>query len=160
MDHSLTGSMRTEKLKLDVVQHLAFSNGYKWTNSGGQDSDADHRYLHFYPVYTTCCNGNLGNSAYDGLYGLWRGRRGIDNGMMLPMTSSVLRTAFERVAPHISNLDEMKMLVDEVEKKTRSLESVLSELESRLEGAEVTLRTDIRILINECRHLGERTTPR
>ena len=80
--------------------------------------------------------------------------------MLLPMTDSILRTVFEKVAPHISNLDAMKILVDEIEKKTDSLESVLSELESRLEGAEVTFRTDIRILINECRHLGDRTTPK
>ncbi|MHA1965164.1 MAG: hypothetical protein ACXACG_18130 [Candidatus Thorarchaeota archaeon] len=76
------------------------------------------------------------------------------------MSDSILRTAFEKVAPHISNLDAMKILVDEVEKKTDSLESVLNELESRLEDAEVTFRTDIRILINECRHLGDRTTPK
>ena len=71
-----------------------------------------------------------------------------------------MRTAFEKVAPHISNLDAVRLLIDEVEKTTDSLESILSELESRLEDAEVTFRTDIRILINECRHLGERTTPK
>jgi len=76
------------------------------------------------------------------------------------MTNSILRTAFERIAPHISNLETMKSLVDEIEKKTDSLESVLNELNSRLEDAEVTFRTDIRILINECRHLGDRTTPK
>lgn len=80
--------------------------------------------------------------------------------MLLPMTGSIIRTAFEKVAPHISNLDSMKILVDEVEKKTDSLESILNELESRLEDAEVTFRTDIRILINECRHLGDRTKPK
>ena len=50
-------------------------------------------------------------------------------------------------------------ILDEVEQKADSLELILSELESRLEGAEITFRTDIRILINECRHLGGRTTP-
>lgn len=80
--------------------------------------------------------------------------------MLLPMTGSILRIAFEKVAPHISNLDAVKTLVDEIEKKTESLESVLNELESKLEDAEVTFRTDIRILINECRHLGDRTTPK
>jgi len=79
---------------------------------------------------------------------------------VFPMTDSLIRTAFEKVAPHISNLEEMKNLVDEVERKTESLESVIIELESRLEDAEVTFRTDIRILINECRHLGDRTTPK
>lgn len=80
--------------------------------------------------------------------------------MLFPMTGSILQTAFEKVAPHISNLEAMKMLVEEIEKRTDSLESVLSELESRLEDAEVTFRTDIRILINECRHLGDRKTPK
>ena len=80
--------------------------------------------------------------------------------MLFPMPSSILRTAFEKVAPHISNLEEVKELVDEVDKASDSLESVLTNLESKLENAEVTLRTDIRILINECRHLGGRTTPK
>ena len=80
--------------------------------------------------------------------------------MLFPMTNSILRTAFERSAPHISNLEAVKILVDEIEKKTDSLESVLKELETSLEDAEVTFRTDIRILINECRHLGDRTTPK
>ncbi len=79
--------------------------------------------------------------------------------MLFPMTSSLVRTAFEKIAPHIANLEAMKTLVDEVEKKADSLELILSELESRLEDAEITFRTDIRILINECRHLGGRTTP-
>ncbi len=78
--------------------------------------------------------------------------------MLLPMMNSILRTAFENVAPYISNMESVKILVEEVEKTTNSLESILGELELRLEDAEVTLRTDIRILINECRHLGDRTT--
>ena len=76
------------------------------------------------------------------------------------MTSSIVRTAFEKVASHFANLDLMKSLVDEIERETDTLDSVLKELESRLEDAEVTFRTDIRILINECRHLGDRTTPK
>ena len=73
--------------------------------------------------------------------------------MLHPMTSSILRIAFERVAPHISNLDEIKTLVDEIEKSKDSLDSIINILEIRMEEAEVTFRTDIRILINECRHL-------
>ena len=76
------------------------------------------------------------------------------------MTSSILRTAFENVAPHISNLDEIKTFIDEIEKRVSSPEMILSELESKLDDAEVTLKTDIRILINECRHLGGRKTPK
>ncbi len=73
--------------------------------------------------------------------------------MLFPMTGSILRIAFERVAPHISNLDEIKALIDEIEKKAESLDSIIHELEEKMEEAEVTFRTDIRILINECRHL-------
>jgi hypothetical protein len=80
--------------------------------------------------------------------------------MLFPMPGSILRTAFEKIAPHISNLEEVKIIVDEVDKTADSLESVLNNLEARLDAAEVTLRTDIRILINECRHLGGRTTPK
>ena len=69
------------------------------------------------------------------------------------MTGSILRTAFEIAAPHISNLDEVRFIVDELEKKVDSIDSIIRELEVRMEEAEVTLRTDIRILINECRHL-------
>jgi len=72
--------------------------------------------------------------------------------MSFPMPGSILRTAFERVAPHISNLDGVRELVDELE-KIDSLDSIIRELEARMEEAEVTFRTDIRILINECRHL-------
>ncbi|OLS30926.1 MAG: hypothetical protein ThorAB25_06470 [Candidatus Thorarchaeota archaeon AB_25] len=36
-----------------------------------QDSDADHSNIHFHPIHITCCNGNLGTLAYNGLYDLW-----------------------------------------------------------------------------------------
>ncbi len=78
--------------------------------------------------------------------------------MLFPMKSSILRTAFANVASHITNLETVKLLIDEIENKADSLDSILSELESRLEESEVTLRTDIRILINECRHLESRMT--
>ncbi len=79
--------------------------------------------------------------------------------MLFPMTDSIIRTAFETVAPHISNLDEIRVLVDQIEETADSIDSIIHKLEVRMEEAEVTFRTDIRILINECRHLGERTTP-
>ena len=73
--------------------------------------------------------------------------------MLFPMTNSILRTAFERIAPHISNLETMKSLVDEIE-------VTITANDEAIEDAEVTFRTDIRILINDCRHLGDRTTPK
>lgn len=72
------------------------------------------------------------------------------------MDISLVRVAFESVAGHISNLDLMKDLVDRIVEESSSLERALEELEAKLVDAEVTLRTDIRILINECRHLKTR----
>ena len=74
------------------------------------------------------------------------------------MTGPVLRTAFENVAGHFSNLETMTELVEEIGKDTDSLERIIKVLEKKCENAEVTLRTDIRILINECRHLQSRMT--
>ena len=72
------------------------------------------------------------------------------------MNSSIIRTAFENVATHISNLEVMKNLVDSLESETLSPAELIERLQEEIENAEVTLRTDIRILINECRHLESR----
>ncbi len=72
------------------------------------------------------------------------------------MTNSVLRTAFENIAGHLSNLEVMKELVEEIEKHNDSTENTIKALEEKCENTEITLRTDIRILINECQHLQSR----
>lgn len=72
------------------------------------------------------------------------------------MTGSVLRTAFDNIASHIYNLETVKMLVDDLESENLSFDAVIETLQKKIEDAEVTLRTDIRILINECRHLERR----
>jgi hypothetical protein len=72
------------------------------------------------------------------------------------MTGSVIRTAFENIASHISNIDSIRSLVDELESENLTTDAVIDFLHNKLEDAEVTLRTDIRILINECRHLESR----
>jgi len=72
------------------------------------------------------------------------------------MTDSILRTAFENVAGHLSNLEIVMNLIKEIETEERSLESVIVFLEEKSKDAEVTLKTDIRILINECLHLKSR----
>lgn len=69
------------------------------------------------------------------------------------MDSSYVRVAFEKVAGHITNLEEIKRIVDELVVRSHTLESSIKSLERMTENAEVTLKTDIRILINECRHL-------
>jgi hypothetical protein len=77
---------------------------------------------------------------------------------VVPMTDSILRTAFENVAAHISNLDTMKELIQELEGLNESIDHVIVLLEKKSDEAEVTFRTDIRILINECRHLMKKMT--
>ncbi len=72
------------------------------------------------------------------------------------MTSLVIRTAFDNIASHISNLETVKMIVDDLESENLSFDAVIEILQKKIEDAEVTLRTDIRILINECRHLESR----
>jgi len=73
------------------------------------------------------------------------------------MGESVIRTAFDNVASHISNIDAIKLLVNEIESENLTSNAIIDTLQNKIEDAEVTLRTDIRILINECRHLESRT---
>ena len=72
------------------------------------------------------------------------------------MTSLVIRTAFDNIASHISNLETVKTIVDDLESENLSFDAVIELLQKKIEDAEVTLRTDIRILINECHHLESR----
>ena len=75
---------------------------------------------------------------------------------MFPMTESVIRTAFDNIATHISNIDAIRAIVSEMESEDLPIDIVIESLQKKVEDAEVTLRTDIRILINECRHLKSR----
>lgn len=72
------------------------------------------------------------------------------------MKGSLIRTAFENVASHISNLETAKKLVDTLESEDLTSTELIERLQKELEDTEVTLKTDIRILINECRHLESR----
>ncbi len=73
------------------------------------------------------------------------------------MTSkSILQLAFEKVAPHISNLEEIGILIQDISGDIKSAPEIVQLLEARLETAEVTLRTDLRILLNEIRHIMAR----
>jgi hypothetical protein len=72
---------------------------------------------------------------------------------MFSMMGSILRTAFENVRTHICNIDSIRELVQELDDLDESVDLIIKRLETKSDGAEVTLRTDIRILINECRHL-------
>ena len=72
------------------------------------------------------------------------------------MTGSDIRAAFDNIASHISNLETVKTIVDDLESEDLSFDAIIEILQKKIEDAEVTLRTDIRILINECRHLESR----
>ena len=72
------------------------------------------------------------------------------------MKVPLIRAAFENIASHISNIDTIKSLVDELESKNLTTDVIIDTLQNEIKDAEVTLKTDIRILINECRHLESR----
>ncbi len=69
---------------------------------------------------------------------------------------SVLELAFQNVAPHIVNLELLQLIVHETANTAESIDDVIGILESEMESQEVTAKTDIRILINEVRHLLKR----
>jgi polyhydroxyalkanoate synthesis regulator phasin len=70
------------------------------------------------------------------------------------MTSqSKLRKAFENVAGHIANLELVQSLVKEALAEEATLDDTIRFLRERTQEAEVTIQTDIRILINEIEHL-------
>ena len=71
-----------------------------------------------------------------------------------------IRSAFDNVAAHISNIAALQIAIEELMNECVSIDSVVCDLESRMDGVEITLRTDIRILINEIQHLKERKASR
>jgi hypothetical protein len=68
-------------------------------------------------------------------------------------SDEILHLAFENIAGHLANLDSIRSLVEELAGHGHSIDEAIQTLERRVEDAEVTLRTDLRILINEIRHV-------
>jgi hypothetical protein len=64
-----------------------------------------------------------------------------------------LRNAFENVAPHITNLDAFSSIIQQLTNDVDSLRACLIILERSMSDMDVTLRTDIQILINEILHV-------
>ena len=82
------------------------------------------------------------------------------SGSDLPMTPHhILQLAFENVAGHISNLDDVQTLVREMLEENITTEMCISLLESKMADSEVTLVTDIRILLNEIHHILREKSP-
>ncbi len=75
---------------------------------------------------------------------------------MTPQT--ILLTAFQNVAGHISNLEIVRKWIDEIVADGISIDTGVTELRSRAEKEDVTFQTDIRILINEIEHLSREKT--
>ncbi len=76
------------------------------------------------------------------------------------MTSRhTLQLAFENVAGHIVNLDEIQRLIQEMIEENLSIAECIDQLEHKMQNAEVTLVTDIRILINKIHHMSREKSP-
>lgn len=73
------------------------------------------------------------------------------------MTSkSILQLAFDQVVSHICNLEEIRILVQDISGLEKTTLEIVQLLNNHMETAEVTLRTDLRILLNEIRHIMTR----
>ncbi len=76
------------------------------------------------------------------------------------MTSqSELRKAFENVAGHLANLELIQSLVEEALAEVITLDESIRFLKEKTQENDVTVQTDIRILINEIEHLRREKSP-
>jgi hypothetical protein len=71
----------------------------------------------------------------------------------------MLKQAFENKGAHITNLDEIRLLITRIENEASSYESAIELLETEMIDADATLMTDIRILINEYKYLSKERRP-
>ncbi len=69
----------------------------------------------------------------------------------------VLRQSFEQVAGHLANLELVRLILAEITEKSESIEDIIQMLEDKMNDSEITLRTDIRILVNEIRHMARKS---
>ena len=65
----------------------------------------------------------------------------------------LVHLAFENIAAHIANLEALRNLVESLLSRVNSIQEFIEELNSWMESAEVTMRTDIRILFNEIQRI-------
>ncbi|MHA1215845.1 MAG: hypothetical protein ACTSPX_00785, partial [Candidatus Thorarchaeota archaeon] len=64
--------------------------------------------------------------------------------------------AFERIAGHMANLDRVRGVVERAIQSASSLEEAIGLLRREPVSEDITLMTDIRILINEIEHMVRR----
>ncbi len=60
--------------------------------------------------------------------------------------------SFEDCVPHLANIEDVRSIIRSHIREHNSIDAFVAQLEHELEESEPTLRTDIRILINEIRH--------
>ena len=74
--------------------------------------------------------------------------------------STLIQLAFENVAAHISNIDAVRDAIDRIVKGVTTSAEVVTALEEMSDCEDVTLKTDLRILLNEVRHILARESYR
>ncbi len=73
---------------------------------------------------------------------------------MLSEVEKVARLAFENIASHLANLSTIRELLDSSIRDAHSLTQLIDQLEMiGRKQLDVTIQTDIRILINEILHI-------
>ncbi|MHA1771438.1 MAG: hypothetical protein ACTSYL_02635 [Candidatus Thorarchaeota archaeon] len=60
--------------------------------------------------------------------------------------------SFERAAAHFSNIGEMKQIIKRTILQAQSIKELIKMLQERSLTTGITVKTDIRILINEIEH--------
>jgi hypothetical protein len=75
------------------------------------------------------------------------------------VSSHPLQLAFEDVAGHITNFEEVRNLIQELIREDLTILECIDQLEHKMLNSEVTLVTDIRILINKIRHMSREKSP-
>jgi hypothetical protein len=70
------------------------------------------------------------------------------------VSKNPLQLAFENVAGHITNLEEVRDLIQELIEEDLTITECITQLEHKMHNSEVTLVTDIRILINKVHHMS------
>jgi hypothetical protein len=64
-----------------------------------------------------------------------------------------LQQAFRHVAGYMTNINSVKTIIEEIVEEATSVEETITLLTARLKTVDVTVQTDIQILINEVKHL-------
>ncbi|NHI83358.1 MAG: hypothetical protein EAX81_03550 [Candidatus Thorarchaeota archaeon] len=67
-------------------------------------------------------------------------------------TEDILRSSFKCVAGHFANLEQIRRIIERISGENGSIDDMIRKLEEMMQDVDVTLKTDLRILLNEIRH--------